>query len=59
MLPFTNTRSGPTTSAEATKTSSLNSPYVKQTDFATTISNTTKYLLANFDTKHTKQDANV
>ena len=44
MPPSTNTCSGPAISAESTTTSPLNSPYVTQNDFATTI----KDLLANF-----------
>ena len=47
MYPYTNTRSGPTTSTKTTKTVPLDSSYVTQTDFSIT----SKYLLANFDDK--------
>ena len=56
MSPSTNTRSGLTISTEATIIPSSTSPYMIQTDFATTIDNTIKYLLANFDDNYTKQD---
>ena len=54
MSPSTNTSSGPNTSTEATTIPTYPSPYAKQTDFATTIFNTTKDLLVNFDDKHAK-----
>ena len=57
MYTFTNTRSGPTTSTKATTTSTSTSPYVAQTEFSNTIDNIIKYLLANLDCKHAKQDA--
>ena len=47
MSPYTNTCPGPTTSTEAKTTSPLNSPYMTQTNFSTTV----KDLLANFDDK--------
>ena len=56
MSPSTNTRSGLTISTEATTIPTSTSPYMIQTDFATTIANTIKYLLANFDDNYTKQD---
>ena len=54
MSPSTNTRSGPNTSSETTKLSlsPLNSSYVTQNYTF----NKTKFLLANFDYKHAKQD---
>ena len=57
MSPSTNARSGPTTSTEATTITTSPSPYVTQNDFSTTITNTIKYLLANFDDKNAKKDA--
>ena len=58
MSPSLNIRSSPTKYNGAITTSLSTSPYVTQTEFSTTISNTIKYPLANFDDTHAKQDAN-
>ena len=56
MSSYTNTRSIPTTSTETTTTSTSILPYGTKTGVYTTMANTIKDLLVNFDDKHDKRD---
>ena len=59
MYSSANINSGLAISTQATTITTLPFPYMTQAEFDTTTAKKIKYLLANFDGEHSKQDANT